>query len=106
MMRTIGSPFRWRWGKMARMCLATGSAPGASSAPRGFSGRTPLIFMLGALILRDLSRENSLIRQFAGKLLKLHAAPRRTVVEVHPASPPILSQDESRRKNLLSSQER
>lgn len=92
-MRFMGGqgPFRWRWGRMAGACMPAKSIPSISASPAGLLGRAPLIAMLGALVLRDLGRPDSLIRQFARKLLGARAMPRRTAVVVQPAGSSLLS---------------
>ena len=80
-------PFRWRWGKIAGARRPGGRmVPGASAAPAGLLGRAPLIFLIGGLILRDLSRPDSRIRKVATMLLGRPAAKDRTAVVVQPTA--------------------
>lgn len=95
-----GNPFRWRWGRIARACLQAGSARGSSPLAARLPGRAPLIVMIGALALRDLSRPDSLIRQVASGLLKTCAKPFRTTAVDQSAGPALLSSPDSAAKSL------
>ncbi len=79
-------PFRWRWGLIAGACRSGRMAPGASAAPAGLLGRAPLIFLIGSLVLRDLSRPDSRIRKIATMLLGRPAVEDRTAVVIQPAA--------------------
>ena len=73
-------PFRWRWGMIAGACRPGRMIPGASASPAGLFGRAPLVFLIGSLVLRDLSRPDSRIRKIATRLED------RTVVVVQPTA--------------------
>jgi hypothetical protein len=60
--------------------------PGASASPAGLFGRAPLVFLIGSLVLRDLSRPDSRIRKIATRLLGRPAVEDRTVVVVQPTA--------------------
>ncbi len=81
-------PFRWRWGKMARMLAASGAgggmARGLSRGPAGLLGRGPVLALIGSLVLHDLSRPNSRIRQLVHNLTGPRAITGRTVRVIEP----------------------
>ncbi len=79
-------PFRWRWGMIAGACRPGRMVPGASASPAGLFGRAPLIFLVGSLVLHDLSRPNSRIRKIATMLLGKPAVEDHTAVVVQPTA--------------------